>query len=789
MRVSLNWLRELVDVPLEGTSLVKRFNLMSAEIESHEKLSTATGLVVGAVLTCADHPDSDHLHVTTVDIGGEVLQIVCGAKNVAAGQKVVVALEGAVLPGDFRIRRSKIRGVESNGMICSLDELGIDHKYHQEDGIHVLPDVAVPGTDPLKVLCFDDEVIELDLTPNRGDLLSMMGVAHDVAAMEDGRTVFAPPRIREDVEPNPVRVTVESPACRSYYARVIRGVKVGESPLWMKARLIAAGVRPISNVVDITNYVMLETGQPLHAFDLDKVGTNAIVVRTAGDAAVLRTLDGKERPLLPDDLVITDGIRPIALAGVMGGLDTEVDGETKDILLESAVFDGFRIRKTSKRLDLRSESSIRFERGLDPARTRLACDRAAELFAVLADGRVLSGVSFVETQSLVPSTVDLPLRKLASVTGRTYEAAEVADVWNRLGFAYDFKDGVFAVHVPTRRPDVRTDQDLIEEVVRISGYHLIPTSLHKAAFNGHLTEAQKRRRLIRNTLAALGLDEVVTYSLVAPATATAFDAGPRPVVRLLHPMSEERSTLRHSLVPSLLEVLEYNLKRKAENVRLFELGKGYALSGETELIAGALTGNCEESAWQGKNEPFDFFAVKGILEALFTALSVKDVLFVKPTIAPAALHPGVSAEIDAAENRIGVVGKLHPNLAAARDLPDVFVFELDLAALAAAAKPDLLMREIAKFPAVRRDVAVVVDRAVPASAILSSLRKAGGKTLSDATVFDVYEGDKVEDGKKSVALALSFQDYEKTLETAAIDALVQRLVKALANDVGAVLRS
>ncbi len=789
MRVSLNWLRELVDVELDGPGLVKRFNLMSAEIEGYGKMSTATKLAVGHVLTCIPHPDSDHLHVTTVDVGTETLQIVCGAPNVAAGQKVIVALEGAVLPGDFKIKKSKIRGVESNGMICSLDELGIDHKYHQEDGIHVLPDQAVAGSDPLRQLCFDDEVIELDLTPNRGDLLSMMGVAHDVAAMLDGKTTFVSPQVSETAEANPVAVSSLSGDCRSYYARVVRGVKIAQSPAWMKARLIAAGIRPINNVVDITNYVMLETGQPLHAFDCDKVKTDRIVVRAAGADTVFTTLDGKERVLLPEDLVITDGERPIALAGVMGGRDTEVGEQTENILLESAVFDGIRIRKTSKRLDLRSEASIRFERGLDPARTKLACDRAAELFAKLAGGRALRGVSVYESQNLAPLSVKLPIAKIASVTGRAYQAAELADVWNRLDFAYDYADGVFTVHVPTRRPDVRTYQDLIEEAVRISGYQLIPTTLHAAAFNGHLTDTQKARRLIRNTLSSLGLDEVVTYSLVAPDVATAFDLDQQPAVRLLHPMTEERSVLRHSLVPSLLGVLEYNRKRKAEDVRLFELGKRYSLSEEVELVSGVLTGNCQESTWQGKTDPFDFFAVKGILEALFAALSVKNVRYVKPARVGSMLHPGVTAELVAGTRKIGILGKLHPNESSLRDLPDTFVFELEFAALLAASAPQLIMKEIARFPAVRRDLAVVVDRAVEAQAIVDSLVKAGKPTLSDVAVFDLYEGEGIEAGKKSIALALTFQDYAKTLETAEIDAAVARLLKALSRDTGAALRS
>jgi len=789
MRVSLNWLRELVDVPVDAVSLVKKFNLMSAEVESHEPMTTATGLAVGHVLSCDPHPDSDHLHVCIVDVGGERLQIVCGADNVAAGQKVVVALDGAVLPGDLRIKRSKIRGVESNGMICSLDELGIDRKYHQEDGIHVLPATAQPGSDPLKTLCFDDEVIELDLTPNRGDLLSMMGVACDVAAMLDGRTTFLLPSVREDHARNGLTVASESPDCRSYYARVIKGVRIAESPAWMKARLIAGGIRPINNVVDVTNYVMLETGQPLHAFDYDKIGTGRIVVRAAGADAVFVTLDGKERTLLSDDLVITDGIRPIALAGVMGGRDTEVGETTTNILLESAVFDPIRIRKTSKRLDLRSEASIRFERGLDPARTKLACDRAAALFAELAGGRVLAGVSVYESQDIRSHPVALSIAKLNAVTGRVYDAAAIADVWKRLGFESVEKDGVFTVMVPTRRPDIRTYQDLIEEAVRISGYHLIPTSLHAAAFNGSLTELQRMRRRIRQTLCALGLDEVVTYSLVPPAEAVLFDAVAAPAVRLLHPMTEERSDLRHSLVPSLLDVLEYNLKRKAENVRLFELGKSYSLSGETELVAGVLTGNCQESIWQRRSEPYDFFAVKGLLEALFATLSVPGVRYLKPSAGHALLHPGVCAELRVGDRPLGIVGKLHPNAAAARDLPDAYVFELRLGVLFEASKPNLTMREIARFPAVKRDIAVVVDREVDAATLIAAIARAGGKTLADISVFDVYEGAGIDAGKKSIALSLTFQEYSKTLETAEIDQLVARLVKALGQETNAVLRT
>ncbi|HOW37458.1 MAG TPA: phenylalanine--tRNA ligase subunit beta, partial [Bacillota bacterium] len=363
MKTSIQWLQEFVDIPLTPESLAAKFNLMSAEVESLEPMVRAIHLVIGHVETCVPHPDSDHLHVCTVDVGdNKILQIVCGAPNVDAGQTVVVALEGAVLPGDFKIKKSKIRGVESHGMICSLDELGIERKYHSEEGIHVLSEAVRPGTDALKALGFDDTVIDLDLTPNRGDLMSVLGIAHDVSAMLETELRLPDPHVDEDSERNPVRVVTDTPACMSYYARIIRGVRIGESPMWMKARLIAAGIRPINNVVDITNYVMLEYGQPLHAFDFGKLGTDTIVVREAYAGETILTLDGKARLLVAGDLVITDGTRPIALAGVMGGAETEIDGQTTAILLESATFDPIRIRKTSDRLDLRSESSVRFER-------------------------------------------------------------------------------------------------------------------------------------------------------------------------------------------------------------------------------------------------------------------------------------------------------------------------------------------------------------------------------------------------------------------------------------------
>ncbi len=789
MLFSLKWLKELVEIPCSTNELVSKFNLMSSEVEGYSKMVEASNLVVGHVLTCIDHPQSDHLHICEVDVAKEVLQIICGAPNVAKGQKVIVALEGAVLPGDFKIKKSTIRGVESRGMICSLDELGIDHKYHQEDGIHVLPSDAVIGDNPLKLLNYDDEIIELSLTPNRGDLMSMMGIAYDVSAMLNTSLHLSECKVKEIAVLNPVKVSSETNLCKSYYARVIQGVKITESPYWLKARLIAAGIRPINNVVDITNYVMLETGQPLHAFDYDKLQSNEIVVRKAKKDETIVTLDGKTRILLEEDIVITNGLYPVALAGVMGGESTQIDNSTERILLESAVFYGLTIRKTSKRLDLRSESSSRFERGLDPNRTLLACNRAAELFNTLASGNVLSQVSYFESQSLVPLKVDLSLDKLISVTGYRYSNELVASVLQRLQFDYTQNDNSFTVHVPTRRFDVKTYQDLIEEIVRIAGYELIPTTLHSSSIPGLLTTVQKQRRIIRDTLVSLGLNETITYSLTSELEAPLFDFEGHSSIKLSYPIVENRGTMRHSQIPAMLEVLSYNIARKNTNVQLFEIGKGYTANGENELVSGLLTGIYNDSKWQGISQKADFFLVKGLLESLFKSLNINNVIYSPMAKHTDLLHPGLSAQIWVEGNLLGWIGKLHPSLLAQKGLPDVYGFELNFNVLVNSSSPTVKMREIPKYPSVTRDLAIVIDAKITAQDLMNTIKKAGKKTLIDVDIFDVYQGVNIESGKKSIALSLVFQDYTKTLSTEEVDQLVSRILKAVSQELDGQLRS
>jgi phenylalanyl-tRNA synthetase beta chain len=789
MKFSLNWLIELVDINVSTDQLVTLFNLKSAEVEDYYQLTSATGLTVGLVLTCILHPQSNHLHICEVKISDDsILQIVCGAPNVNVGQKVIVALEGAILPGDFVIRKSVIRGIESNGMICSLDELGIDHKFHQEDGIHVLPLDTPIGSNPLHVMYLEDTVIDQKLTPNRGDMMSMMGVAYDVSAMLDSPIHLNQPVVVEIDEKIDLKVSTLTSECKSYYARIIKNVKIQESPVWIKSRLIAAGIRPINNVVDITNYVMIETGQPLHAFDFDKLNSHEIVVRKAENDKKFLTLDGKYRDLSKDDLLITDGKNPIALAGVMGGASTQIDETTQSILLESAVFDNLKIRKTSQRLDLRSESSIRFERGLDPNRTLYALNRAAELLQSIGLGTVVKGISSFESQNLKPSIVKLPHEKLNKVTGYCFKTEQVIEVLNRLNFKSVYEDGIFIVTVPTRRIDILTYQDLIEEIVRIAGYELIPTTLQASSLPGQLTQIQSIRRTIRDTLITLGLNETISYSLTSESEATLFDQTPQPIVKLLYPIAENKGTMRHSQLPALLEIFNYNQARKQQNIALFEIGKGYFQSEEIEYVSGILSGYLDELAWQGINKPIDFYTVKGLLSALFQRIGIKEFSFLPPQKNYPQLHPGICAEIISQGEVLGFIGKIHPSLQTEKGISEAYVFEIGLRKLSEKIISNQKVKEISKFPMVSRDLAIVVDKNITADQVTQCIKKGGGNMLADVHIFDLYVGDKIEIGKKSIAFTLSFQDFSKTLSTDEVDNAINQIIQLLLIELKGTLR-
>jgi phenylalanyl-tRNA synthetase beta chain len=812
MKVSYRWLSEYVDLSgYSASELAEKLTQSGIEVDIVEKLNKGvSNVVVGYVKACAKHPDADKLSVCTVDVGqGTDLQIVCGAKNVAAGQKVPVALDGATLPGDVRIKRTKLRGVESMGMICSAKELGLNDKLlpkELQEGILVLPgdcEIGAPITD---VLNLDDEVLELDLTPNRSDCLSMIGVAHEIAAII-GREVKLPDEIPPETAgtktADTVAISISAPDyCSRYAARRIENVTVGPSPLWMQNRLMAAGVRPINNVVDITNYVMLEYGQPLHAFDADKLEGGRIDVRLARDGETIRTLDGTERRLTADMLLIADGVKPVAVAGVMGGADSEVTPGTTAVLLESAHFAGGSVRKTSRQLGLRSEASLRFEKEANPEAVIPALNRAAALMVRYAGGRVCEGIAQAEARAHRLVEAAVTLAKINGHLGTNLSLAEVRSIFDRLGFAHKVKDGdTLLVRVPARRGDIARDVDLIEEVARLHGYDRIPTTpIEGVTTPGALSPEQKIRRAVRRLLTGSGFHEVVTYSFTHPDQIARFpglypEAKP---VRLAMPMSEERSVLRTSLVPHLIDVAVYNRNRNVDDAAVFEIGKVF-VSGEDRLsklpdekwLLGVLwTGARQPKQWNGKAEPVDFYDLKGIFEKIAAYLGIAGIAF-EQTRAE-GFHPGRAADIVVKSERgaetIGRIGQLHPDLQREKEIADTYVLEVEMAALCEKADVSIVYKPLPKYPGIGRDLAVVVRRDVPVEAMLECARDAAGPILESADVFDVYTDERLGENRKSVALSLMYRHPERTLTDEEAADLHQRIVRALEQTFGAELR-
>ncbi|MFC5702035.1 phenylalanine--tRNA ligase subunit beta [Cohnella faecalis] len=814
MNVSYKWLSDYIDLdgiaPQELAEMLTRGGIEIDSVPSRN--AGVTKVVVGFVKTREKHPDADKLSVCTVDAGlGEDLQIVCGASNVAAGLKVPVAIVGAKLPGGLDIKRAKLRGVESQGMICSARELGINDKLlpkEQQEGILVLPEDTQIGLDILDVLALNDSILELDLTPNRSDCLSMLGVAYETAALT-GRSIRIPdPEL--DLYPTPdktsdlVRVTIGAPElCTLYTARYVKGVKVAPSPLWLQNRLIAAGVRPINNIVDITNYVMLEYGQPLHAFDAAKVAGGHIDVRLARAGETLVTLDDQERKLEPHMLVIADAEKAIALAGVMGGANSEVASDTVDIILESAKFDGGNVRRTSRQLGLRSEASARFEKEVDTGRVRAALDRAAGLIAKYAQGLVTEGAAEAFVSQQEPAVIAISLGRINGMLGTSLSALEVKTIWSRLGFsAEQTGEDAWSVTVPTRRGDIARDVDLVEEVARLHGYDNIPTTpIEGPTTTGALTNAQSIRREIRKLWTHAGLHEAISYSVTSAGRTALFaelGEGAKPIP-LAMPMSEERSVLRTVLLPSLLEAAAYNLTRRNSDIALFEIGSVYhtdeavltRLPNEKPRAALLLSGNRTPAAWNRKAEPFDFYDAKGLLELAFDRLGLSGRVSFEAA-SPEGFHPGRTAAVRFRTERgletIGFVGQIHPDLQRDFDLTDSFAAELDLATVYEYADRAIEYRALPRFPAVERDVAVVVGLGVTGAELTGTVREAAGELLQSVRVFDVYTGERLGGDKKSVALALVYRHAERTLTDEEVTESFSRIVEKLEQTFGAELR-
>ncbi|HDB8453015.1 TPA: phenylalanine--tRNA ligase subunit beta [Staphylococcus aureus] len=800
MLISNEWLKEYVTIDDSVSNLAERITRTGIEVDDLiDYTKDIKNLVVGFVKSKEKHPDADKLNVCQVDIGeDEPVQIVCGAPNVDAGQYVIVAKVGGRLPGGIKIKRAKLRGERSEGMICSLQEIGISSNYVPktfESGIYVFSEAQVPGTDALQALYLDDQVMEFDLTPNRADALSMIGTAYEVAALYNTK-MTKPDTTSNELElsaNDELTVTIENEDKVPYYsARVVHDVTIEPSPIWMQARLIKAGIRPINNVVDISNYVLLEYGQPLHMFDQDAIGSQQIVVRQANEGEKMTTLDDTERELLTSDIVITNGQTPIALAGVMGGDFSEVKEQTSNIVIEGAIFDPVSIRHTSRRLNLRSESSSRFEKGIATEFVDEAVDRACYLLQTYANGKVLKDrVSSGELGAFI-TPIDITADKINRTIGFDLSQNDIVTIFNQLGFDTEINDDVITVQVPSRRKDITIKEDLIEEVARIYGYDDIPSTLpvFEKVTSGQLTGRQYKTRMVKEVLEGAGLDQAITYSLVSKEDATAFSMQQRQTIDLLMPMSEAHASLRQSLLPHLIEAASYNVARKNKDVKLFEIGNVFFANGEGELpdqveyLSGILTGDYVVNQWQGKKETVDFYLAKGVVDRVSEKLNLE---FSYRRADIDGLHPGRTAEILLENKVVGFIGELHPTLAADNDLKRTYVFELNFDALMSVSVGYINYQPIPRFPGMSRDIALEVDQNIPAADLLSTIHAHGGNILKDTLVFDVYQGEHLEKGKKSIAIRLNYLDTEETLTDERVSK-VQAEIEAALIEQGAVIR-
>lgn len=801
MLVSYKWLKELVDVTVLSEELAEKMSTTGIEVEGVS--SPAEGLskiVVGEVISCEDVPET-HLHVCQVNVGEEALrQIVCGAPNVRTGIKVMVALPGARIADNYKIKKGKIRGLESLGMICSLGELGIsDSVVPKEfsDGIQILPEEAVPGDSVFPYLDLDDEIIELSITPNRADALSMRGVAYEVAAIYDKSVHFKDFPLLETQEQagEQLSVAIETDKAPFYAARILENVTIAPSPQWLQNLLMNAGIRPINNVVDVTNYILLYFGQPMHAFDLDTFEGNQIVVREACAGEKLVTLDDEERELETSDLVIAVADKPVALAGVMGGAATEISSQSSRVVLEAAVFDGTSIRKTSGRLNLRSESSSRFEKGINLATVTEALDAAASMIADLAGATVQAGI--VSAGQLDTSDVEVvsTLSDVNRVLGTELTYTDIEDVFRRLGFGLTGDAEKFTVSVPRRRWDIHIEADLYEEIARIYGYDKLPATLPKGdGTAGQLTETQKLRRKVRTVAEGTGLTEVITYALTTPEKAVQFSTNPSNLTELMWPMTVDRSVLRQNMVAGILDTVAYNVARKNKDLALYEIGKVFEQTGnpqeelptEINSFAFALTGLVTEKDFQTPAVPVDFFYAKGILEALFDRLGLK--VEYTATQALAGMHPGRTATISLDGQVVGFVGQVHPVTAKDYNIPETYVAEINLTAIEQVMQPAKPFVEITKFPAVTRDIALLLKAEISHKEVVAAIEAAGVKRLTDIKLFDVFSGEKLGLGMKSMAYTLTFQNPEDTLEDEEVARYMEKIQKSLEETIGAEVR-
>ncbi|RJQ86514.1 MAG: phenylalanine--tRNA ligase subunit beta [Desulfobacteraceae bacterium] len=804
MKVSLSWLNEYVAIDMPLDQLVYQLTMTGLEVEAVEdRYAYLDTVVVGRVTEVGPHPHADKLKVCRVQAGPHIYQVVCGAPNVAEGLMAPLALAGSRLSGGTVVKANAIRGETSEGMLCSQAELGLGA---DSAGLMALPGDLSPGEPLNKALGLRDHVLEIGLTPNRADCLSIIGIAREVAGFKGGalqRPAVQTPQAGGTIA-KMTSVTIEAPDhCPRYTARLVENITVGPSPFWLADRLISVGLRPINNIVDITNYIMLETGQPLHAFDFDRLAENRIVVRTARQDERFTTLDGKERSLGTEMLMICDGCKPVGIGGVMGGLNSEIESGTTRVLLESAYFNPVSIRKTAKQLGIKSDASHRFERGVDPHGTLFALERASQLMAELGQGQLVEGCIDVAVNLPQPPTLRLSAAATHRLLGTRMERDEMAQLLSAIGFNVQPEDeDTLRVATPSFRVDISRPEDLMEEVARRAGYDRIPVTYPALpAVTRPASQLWTKRQSIRFLLAGLGFAEIITYSFVPEDSCRRLRLpGEDPRCRqlaVLNPLSEDQAVMRTSLVPGLLDTMKRNLSRQSRNLKLFETGKIFISKGsdqqpeEIEMLSGLWSGDRCEPEWHTKPEACDFYDLKGALESLLDGLRISAVRFTGlPDDLCTYTQPGSSAQIIAEGEVLGVIGAVHPQVLAAYELRQkAFVFEINLERLVIHIPETRRSRPLPKYPAVGRDATLIVSKDLEAEALLDYIHAMDEPLVEEVRLFDVYAGPPIPDGRKSISLRIVYRSPETTLEDAAVNAihkdLSDRLVKAFNADLPA----
>ncbi|HEY8349043.1 MAG TPA: phenylalanine--tRNA ligase subunit beta [Clostridia bacterium] len=796
MKLPLKWLKDYTDIDVSPREYAHALTMSGSKVEGLEVLgSEIDRVVVGKILTVEKHPDADRLQVCQVDVGSGTIQIVTGATNIKVNDLVPVALDGSSLPGGIRIKKGKLRGVESAGMMCSIAELGLtkdDYPNAAEDGIFILEGDPDPGTDIKEYLGMNDTVVEFEITSNRPDCFSIIGLARESAATFGTSFRIPEVAVKELGEPIDGKVSVEIKApdlCARYAARIVENVKIGPSPRWMQQRLRASGIRPINNIVDITNYVMLEYGQPMHAFDLRNLKGRRIIVRRAENGEIMRTLDGQDRKLDESMLVIADAERPVAVAGVMGGENSEITDDTTAILFESANFDGISVRLTAKKLGMRTESSSRFEKGLDPENVINALNRAAQLVEEFGAGTVCRGIIDCYPKKYQRRTIPFNPKFINGLLGTDISAEKMLEIFRRLEIEYDEATGT--VIPPTFRPDLENEADLAEEVARFYDYNNIkPTLLEgRAATIGGKTRKQKIKDIISQTMLSCGLSETYTYSFTSPKVFDMLnlpaDSPLRKAIVISNPLGEDYSVMRTTTIPDMLRVLATNYNRRVEEARLFEISCVYI---PKSLPVTELPDEKPALTIGMYGEDIDFYDLSGIIEELMESLGIKE-YELEPVRDDPTFHPGRTARLIVKGENVGILGEIHP--AAAENFEAAernYIAFIEIEPLVRYASTEREYKPLPKFPAVTRDIAVIVDDGIPVRNIEKVIIGKAGKIFEEAKLFDVYRGKQVPEGKKSVAYSITFRAHDRTLTDEEVNKAMEKITNTLSDELGAQLR-